>query len=329
MAKAVTFDASMRIVVIHGDDAFLVPQRTAELAEKLEKAFGEIERFEFDGASADLAQILDELRSFGLMQQHKLVVLDQADQFLTKGNNRKSLERYADSPVEHATLLMRAGTWRPGNIDKRIAKVGMIMKIKPPTESQTLAWCAARATKRYDTQIDRDAVQLLVRRCGLELARLDHELAKLAAGAGDDHPIDRAQVQEMVAPSREEEAWSIQEAMVSGSAATALAALRDLIEVSRQPETLLMWAISDLLRKLHAAAQMLQAGQGEGAVSKRLRLWGPSQRPILSVARRQQPQQLARLLKSAIETDVRMKTGQVSPALALECLTVTTAQALA
>ncbi|MBT4766976.1 MAG: hypothetical protein HOO04_01295, partial [Phycisphaerae bacterium] len=57
MAK-VTFDASMRVVALIGDDAFLSPYYTRQLIDALEEVHGEIDRFDFDGDTASPADVL-------------------------------------------------------------------------------------------------------------------------------------------------------------------------------------------------------------------------------------------------------------------------------
>ena len=86
MARAATrsaggkaeLDATMRIVVLHGRELFLLWEWSRMLAERLREAHGDVGVVRFDGASAPVAEVLDELRSFGLLEPHKLVIVDDA-----------------------------------------------------------------------------------------------------------------------------------------------------------------------------------------------------------------------------------------------------------
>ena len=63
---------------------------------------------------------------------------------------RRAMERYAEAPMEEATLLMRtSGTWRPGNFDKLVAKVGAVIRCDAPSEDEAMRWCVARAQKKH------------------------------------------------------------------------------------------------------------------------------------------------------------------------------------
>ena len=99
--------------------------------------------------------------------------------------------------------------------------------------------------------------------------------------------------------------------------------MRELKDVSRVPDQVLSWALVDLGRKLHEAAQQIESGVGDAAVGKSLRLWGPDTGPVLQTARRLGGRRASRLLETALETDVAMKSGRAGdPTRTLEGLAV-------
>ena len=55
-AKGGAPDASMRIVVLTGKDSYLRVERARQLQDALEATFGAVDRFEFDGASAQIGR---------------------------------------------------------------------------------------------------------------------------------------------------------------------------------------------------------------------------------------------------------------------------------
>jgi len=318
-------DASMRIVVLTGKDSFLRVERSRQLQEALEAAHGAVDRFDLDGASASLSAVLDELRSYGLMAQHKLVIVDNAEQFLGAEDRRRAMERYAENPQQESTLLMRAGTrWNPGKFDKLVeAAGGAVIKCEAPSDQEAKAWCTARATRHHGAELGPGAADLLVEKIGPDLARLDSELAKLAAAAGQGKPVSRALVSEFVGLSREEQAWEIQSVLLRHGARGALQKLNELVRVSGAPEQLVGWSISDIMRKVHDAARLQAQGLDDFAVGKRLRLWGDSQALVTKAARALGPRRSASMLAECVRTDARTKSGWSSDTLrTLECMVV-------
>jgi len=319
-AKQVEITPGARIVVYAGKDAFLRAEHTASLRELLEKAHGEVDVIRFDGSATEAADVLDECRSFGLMQQHKLVVVDEADQFV-KESTRQLVERYAEAPCEGATLALRCEKWHKGKLDKLIEDpgkgAGAIVRCDAPTEVQAAAWAIKRSKKRHDAELGREAAQQLVSRLGADLGRIDAELGKLSAASGGEE-ITKALVVEFVGISREEEVWGIQAELLRAGPERVLMHLRELIDVSRQPTVLISYAFIDLARKLHAACAGLEAGQAPDQIAKALKLWGPSKEAIMASARKMRPTQTMRLLDAAVAADVAQKSGLGRPELQLE-----------
>ncbi len=303
----------LRMFLFKGADAFLQAQYLRMVVEGLEKSLGEPpSRFDFDGSTTSLADLLDELRSYGLMQSHKVVVLDAAEQFVRKESNRRGLEAYAESTMPEATLVMRTtGDWRAPKLEKAVAKVGAVVSCESPDARTAAAWAVGRAEKAHQAVLERSAAARLVDRVGSDLAKLDAEIGKLAIAAeGDPATIDEALVDDMVPPSREEQGWIIQSVVLGGDAGRALKTLRSLKDVSRVPDQVISWALVDLGRKLHEAARQLESGVPEGAVGKSLRLWGPDTRPVLETARRLGGDRASRLFNTAIRTDEGLKSGR-------------------
>ena len=327
--------ADMRVVVLHGKDAFLRLERGRQLESSLQERFGGVDRMDLDGTNAALADVLDNLRTPGLFAGHKLVVLENAEAFMGAEDRRRAMERYAENPCAEATLLMRcASGWRPGNFDKLVAKVGAVIKCDSPTPMEAVKWCAARSLRRHQAEMEPAAAELLVEKLGPDLGRLDAELGKLAAaaarpGAGTTK-VTRAIVQEFTGLSREEQAWEIQGPVLEGRADAALIKLDELLRVSRVPEVMIGWSLVDLARKVHDASCLLSQGESEGAVAKALKLWGPASSSVVRAGRRIKPAAAARLFRMAVETDRATKNGTApEPARAFEGLMVQLAEALA
>jgi|TARA_B100000959_G_C14975651_1_gene621442 DNA polymerase III delta subunit len=327
MAKQPIFDASMRMVILHGKEPFLMSRYTSDLEKALESEHGEIDRICFDGETIDLASVLDEVRTFDLLMRHKLVIVDQADAFLaSKGSDtkqtRKAMERYAETPVPSATLLLRATTWRPGKLDKAVAKIGIVYKLQNYNETDTMRWCVARCEKEYGCSLHSQGAQLLVQRIGLSLTRLDSELGKLSAKVAPETTIEKNDVIEMVGLSREEQAWEIQSILLTGNEKASLTKLGELLDISKQPRELLMWSVVDLTRRLSAASAMFDNGQSSGDIRKTLKLFGDGGNRMLSVAKQKTSTQLANLFTEAVAVDARTRSGLLDGRRGLEALSL-------
>ncbi len=314
-ARQAAPDGTERVVIIKGHDAFLRQHFLDKLKEALAKATGlDLDIVRFDGEAAALADVLDECRSPGLLPVHKLVVVDRADAFV-KEATRPALERYAAEPDERATLVLRSETWRPGRLDKAVEQVGKVISCEAVGPQQAAQWATGRAQAFHKVRLRADAAQLLVDSVGVELARLDAELAKLATdaeGVGEEAEITAELVRTHVRATREAETpWPLQDEVLSGDPARALAYIELWMgNAPRDQAVPAMWACVDLTRVIATAARMAQAGAPEGVIAKRLKIWPPQRGGVVvGAARRLGPARAAQLHARACEADAAMKRG--------------------
>ena len=330
MAKAAaTFNpsADMRIVVLKGPDEWMRRHHHDRLHETLRQAHGEVEVRRFEGESAELAEVLDELRSYTLMQTYKLVVVDDADAFVK--THRQALERYADSPVDHATLVLRATTWHPGNLDKKIAKVGAVVTCESPDAAQAKRWIISRCESAHGRAIRPDAADALLQRLGPDLMQLDAELAKLALMVEGEGAIDVSLIEAEVGRGSEEAVYAVQEALVTalatGRPAPVLAKVHELVHLAGHSEVAVGYFLADLLRKINVARMMLASGASQREVGKQVRVWGPRARPFFDLVRQMSAERAARLMHEAVNLDRRTKSGFGDSVRNLECFCATLA----
>lgn len=324
-SKAPALGPDTRICALHGPEQWLKFRYLQDLRKALDTAHGETETFSFNGETATLADVLDELRSYALMQHHKIVLLDSADAFLKKEEYRRAMERYAQNPVDHATLVMRSDTWHPGKIDKLIAKVGCVVKCEPLKPAEVKSWLVKRCQSEHGRTLAPAAAALLVDRLGPALMPLDSELAKLALLVKPDEPIDRALIEQVVGKSSDEKAWEVQQAVLTSllthSPGAAIGKVRELIELAGHPEVLVVYAVADLVRKLNVAHQMKQQGVSEYEITRSLILWNVKE-PFMGVLRRVNPEAMGSMFDGVLEADRRSKSGLGNPLRNLECFCV-------
>ena len=303
----------------------------------LESIHGEIDRFEFDGDTDSAGDVLEELQAVGLLHNHKLVILDKADRFLvSKGDeesgkkskgasrSRQLMERYSQNPSEGATLLLRSETWRGGNLDKHMH----VFRLGVEDENKAAGWCLKRCPKAHEVEIDAEAAQLLVSRVGMDLGRLDGELAKLATLTKAGSKITIREVREAVGASREEEGWAIKTAVVLDGPEGSLQTIREIFDLSRDRQDVpAFWAITELLRSLHAASAMMKQGISPGQAQRAAGIFDRKGERrtadrVMRIAQKMEPAEAATRLQQVMKIQADLRRGIGTPKHALEGLTV-------
>jgi len=331
-------DAKTRICVLYGTEAMVLRLHFEALRAALEAEHGEVDTIQFEGQNAPLADVLDELRSLALLQRHKLVVVDAADRFITA--HREAMHRYAQNPVDQATLVLRSERWNRGKLDRAIEEVGCIIKCDPLPPARAQSWLIERSRDQYQRTLTPRAAGLLIDRLGCGLTKLDSELAKLTAMVGADESIESEHVDQVVGRSSDEQAWAVQEAVLTSfsragvpsrvaeggrgssrqsAGGVVIEKIHELVDQSGQPDVLVAYFVADLIRKVHLGLMMKRRGCGDQQIAGRFKLWGQRRGLFLGFLNRLNEQQAGRLFDQMIRYDARAKSGRGRPVRNLEC----------
>jgi DNA polymerase-3 subunit delta len=244
--------------VVHGDDVYLRRESIAALVRGLlgEEA-DDLAVTRFPGDKATLSDVLDELRTLPLLVHRRVVIVDDADPFVTA--HRKELEALADGHATPGALILAVKTW-PSNtrLAKAVNKVGLGVDCRTPEERELPTWLVQAARARSSVKLHPAAAQLLVELVGPEVGLLASEVEKLAVYVGEKREIGREDVAKMVGAGRVDRIWDALDAATTGHGGRALAELDKLMASGEHPVGLLA-AMGSSLRKLHHAGQLRRA----------------------------------------------------------------------
>lgn len=335
MAKSKSPSTSLgpdtRVLILSGPEEMLKREVFLQLRDALKKAFdSDIDPSLFDGKFVPPAEVFDELRTMSLLQPYRLVVVDDADQFAS--NYRDMLERYAQEPVEGATLVLRSVKWNKGKLDDYVKKVGAVIKCEPLKPAEAAAWLGKRAESHHQRKLAPASATLMVDRLGAGLMRLDNELAKLALMVGEGDVIPPAIIEQAVGRGSDEKAWVVQEAVLkalldpSGNGAgKAIETIHELVDLADESDVGVLYFVADLMRKFHLAAMLRRQRVNDFQIATDLKIWGEAKTLFFQVLNRLNPSSTAHLLARAVKMDVRSKSGLGDAVENLECFCATLA----
>jgi DNA polymerase-3 subunit delta len=315
--------APQPVYVLPGDEAFLKRQvlallRTLVLGPE-EGGFG---LSAHPGDKATYAAVHDELETLPLLGPRRLVVVDNADPFVTR--ERQRLEKYLAKPSATGVLVLDVSSW-PSNtkLAKAVPDAGTIV-CKAPATHQLPQWCKEWCAAHHGKDLAVPAARLLVDLVGPDMGLLDQELGKLAVYAGEAKRVTEEDVDRLVGQSREENTWKIFDLIGAGRVGDSLTFLGRLLDQGQDPLRLL-GAFSMQLRRLAQAARL----HGDGlALDEALDEVGVPSFPAARQGAQQQLRHLGRRRLNQVydwllQTDVGLKGGsQLPPRTLLERLVV-------
>jgi DNA polymerase-3 subunit delta len=212
-----------------GSDVFLQLEALRGLMALAPK---DVQRVDVDGDTAELAAVLDELRSFAMFSSAKMVVMRNADTWITRF--REPLEKYLAHASSSGTLVLRCDSLRKDTrVYKAVAALGGIHECSPPKD--LVKWIMDRGRRAHQLNIGTDAAGLLADFIGADLGRLDNELAKLALQT-EGKPVNAESISTTVAFQREQEMWDLTNELADGQVTAAVDRWRKLMQTDPSAE---------------------------------------------------------------------------------------------
>ncbi|MDA0832183.1 MAG: DNA polymerase III subunit delta [Planctomycetota bacterium] len=246
------------MIALFGDDRYLKQQGLEQLGRLLLGDDAEFNLVKFPGASTELRNVLDELRMVSMWGDRRLIVIDDADDFVSA--NRAALEKYLDKPAAKSVLVLDVKRW-PGNtrLAKQVEAKGLSLECTPLQGNTLTKWIAETCRTQHQHEMTPAAIQLLVDLVGSSLAVLDQELAKLSSFAGERTKIDVDDVTTLVGGWKAETTWDMLRAVNEGQIGKALTLLDKLL-VAGEPPLKILGGVSSVFRKLSKAVDLAVLG---------------------------------------------------------------------
>ncbi len=307
--------ATPGVNVIYGPDELLRSQALQELRAAVVGDDADLAIMQFEGPRAELADVLDELRTIPLMCAHRVVELRDADVFVTR--HREALERYCSTCSPSGTLILLCKTFDARTrLFKAIKALGGVHKCEAPRGQALSAWLIARAEKHHGKRLNRAAAGRLCQLIGEDLAALDSELYKLATYVGERSTIEITAVDELVGLRREEKVFGIADAVVRGDVRNALGQWDHVWATDRAAPGRAVGGLAWAMRRYLDAKLRMQAGTADERGLAR-QFWTTPEElrqrmAALSVA------DLEKGLTGLRDADVASKTGRCGVRTAIE-----------
>jgi len=296
----VSGDEIQCVYVLHGTDAYRQAEHRREI---VSRAVGDADPqlcvSTFDD-TAELADVLDELRTPSLLGPRRVAIVQDADAFVTR--YRRQLEEYFQAPSTSATLVLIVSRWdRNWRLAKAVARLGEVLDCGPPTARDLPGWIRAGFARREATA-QGDAVDLLAEWVGADLAALDSEIEKLSLyAAGRAVTVD--DVAALVAASGTAGDFALTNALTAGDVPGALVALSGAV-VRRGDELRVLGMLGWHLRRALQGAEELAARK-----PLTVRMPPSARAGFESMIRRRGWGGLQRDMRRLLKADLALKSG--------------------
>lgn len=320
--------------IFHGDDDLSIEEAVNQLREGMGEN-GDLNTTEFEGSEVIVPEVVNAVSSFPFLSDKRLVIVKGLLTWLTRkgaGQTGKDglqrLEEDLPNLPEYARLVLveRQAIPAKNKIIQLGEKLdnGYVKQFSAPKD--TTGWILKRARGEYEVEIDQQAAAALAAVVGDDLRRADNELTKLVSYIGDAPRITEDDVAALTPYVPEANIFKMVDAIAEGRGQVALGLLHRLMADKDQDPFSLYGMVIRQFRLLLLAKEHLIAGGSPGGIASAVGVRPFVAQNLGRQARAFSLEDLERIYRNLQETDRKMKTGQVDPALALDLFVVSIAR---
>lgn len=305
---------------IHGKERYLV-DRAVDLvrARVLDPRTRDFNYELFYGKEAGASKIVQAARTLPMMAKRRLILVRDADEM--KADELAGLIPYVNDPAPE-TCLVFVGE----KIDARLKfftafkKKGVALKLDPLYERQLPDFVRGEARQR-GVSIDAAAVQMIVDEIGAELGQLADAIERLAlfVSAREDKTVGPADVDAVVATTRQRSVFELANAVGEGSRPRALSALSSLLG-ARESGVRIVAMLARHTRQLWITQELMQRTNDKFEVAQALGIPPFFVDDIMKQARRLDKARLERMHAGLFKADKDLKSSRIEDDRILELL---------
>jgi DNA polymerase III subunit delta len=323
MATTATF------YILHGDDELRIEEEAARFRHQFDDpANPGLNTSLFEGTSADVTDVIGAALAFPFLADVRLVLVRGLLGHLTRKGAGNVGKKAQEALLEQLPTLpdwARLVFVERGKIDEKNKLVQLARTHERGYEKlyavpkDTTNWIIQRAKEVHGVQIDPRAAAALASVTTTDLRTADNELTKLVLYLNGERAITEQDVALLTPYVPDASLFDMVDALAEGRQQAAAKLLHRLLD--QQEDLFGLYAmIIRQFRLLLLAREHLANGGYANALAEALAVHPYVAEKVGKQSRRFKLEQLERIYRALHEYDVKMKTGQMEPQLALDLL---------
>ena len=209
-----------------GEETFLLHEQIKSWKEAFkEKYQGDMNLISLDGEEVSVGEIITQIEAAPFLADKRLIFIEglpeapkirNADKVTKKDEERekdqqKLIDYLEKIPESSAVIFVQPNPDKRKSLYKKIVQYATVKEFNPLSGVALNQWAQNQA-KKYNTKINSGDAEYLTSLTGQDLWRVDQELRKLSAYAGDQ-PVSRSVIDHLVVPTIEANVFHLTDAL--------------------------------------------------------------------------------------------------------------------
>jgi len=307
------------LYLLYGDERFLVRHYASSIEKAaLDQDPGVLKDI-FEG-NTPVKDVATAVMTLPFLASKKLVFVKDSMLFVAgRKNDSEALADFLpDIPEETILIFIESEVDKRLRCFKKIQELGRAVECESQSTQDLVKWIT-RTMKGKGKDIPHATASALLATCGGEMEKLHTEMEKLASYVGDSKEVTPDDIQSICTQTLESRIFSLTKAMGEGNAPKALKEFSTMLALKESPIMILTMIIRQL-RIILLVKCGTEKRLPRHQIAKDVGIRDFVINEALSHAARFTNGQLVRSLGQCMETDIKIKTGLMSPEIGVEML---------
>ena len=304
------------LYLLTGNEPYLIRLNAQRIKESLISPEDEIMNFDhFEGSRMDPEEIRTSLETFPFMGEKRVVWIEKSGAFGKKADEFEKLrDILSDLPDTTVAVFMEEDVSKRSKLYKTVLEHGQVVELDHPNEHDLSIWIRQEC-KKNGVRIGNNDISYFLSLAGSDMSHILSEIGKLCSLAKEKGVITREEIDQIITPSVETKIFRLTGQLGSGKSAAAYLAYQDLLRQNEKREHI-FYMICRQFHLLYQTSLMDQAGWEE--VSRELKVRDFAAKEYIRQARQFGRKKLYQIVDRLYQTDLAVKTGEMTIEEALD-----------
>lgn len=306
------------VYLLMGEEVYLRNQYRKKLKDALLDPEDTMNRAVFEGKGIQVREVIDLAETMPFFADRRVIEL--SDSGFAKNACPELADYIPEIPKSTCLILTESEVDKRGRVYKAVKKEGRVVEFKRQ-DDRTLARWVLGILNREERKITEETMQVFLQRTGADMERIDRELEKLLCYTLGREVIETEDVEAVCTEQTENRIFDMIQAITEQNQRKALDLYADLLAM-KEPPMRILYLITRQFHQLLQLKEMEGQGMERGEMAKAAGVPPFAVSKYMAQCRKFSKKQLRQAVEDCVDTEERVKTGQMGDQISVELLIV-------
>lgn len=304
------------IYLLYGEEEYLKKQYRQKLQDALIPPDDTVNLGIYEGKNISVQELIDQAETMPFFAQRRLLVVENSGFF--KSASPQLAEYLEAVPETTCFLFVELEVDKRQKMYKAVKNNGRIVEFATQTEDTLIRWILG-ILKKENKNITRSSMELFLEKTGSDMNNIAMELEKLLSYTMDRDVITSEDIEEICTAQTVNKIFDMINAVADGSRKKALDLYYDLLAL-KEPPMRILYLLTRQFNLLMQTKELQRAGHDAKAIAQKLGIQPFVARNCARQAASFHTAQLMQLVKSSVDAEEAVKTGNLNEKMAVELI---------